>query len=194
MTAAATDQQLVARVQKGDSRAFDLLVLKYQHRIFGLISRYIRDADEVQDVAQEAFIKAYRALPNFRGESAFYTWLYRIAINTAKNYLVARSRRPPGTDVELDDAEYLENGGSLRDIENPENVLFGAELKAVVERAIGALPEDLRTAITLREFDGLSYEDIADIMDCPVGTVRSRIFRAREAIDAMVSKQMNGDV
>jgi RNA polymerase sigma-70 factor (ECF subfamily) len=194
MTAAATDQQLVARVQKGDSRAFDLLVLKYQHRIFGLISRYIRDADEVQDVAQEAFIKAYRALPNFRGESAFYTWLYRIAINTAKNYLVARSRRPPGTDVELDDAEYLENGGSLRDIESPENVLFGAELKAVVERAIGALPEDLRTAITLREFDGLSYEDIADIMDCPVGTVRSRIFRAREAIDAMVSKQMNGDV
>lgn len=193
MTAAVTDQQLVARVQKGDTRAFDLLVLKYQHRIFGLVSRYIRDADEVQDVAQEAFIKAYRALPNFRGESAFYTWLYRIAINTAKNYLVARSRRPPGTDVELDDAEYLENGGSLRDIESPENVLFGAELKAVVDRAISALPEDLRTAITLREFDGLSYEDIADIMDCPVGTVRSRIFRAREAIDTMVRKQMNGD-
>lgn len=193
MTAAATDQQLVARVQKGDTRAFDLLVLKYQHRIFGLVSRYIRDADEVQDVAQEAFIKAYRALPNFRGESAFYTWLYRIAINTAKNYLVARSRRPPGTDVELDDAEYLENGGSLRDIESPENLLFGAELKSVVDRAIGALPEDLRTAITLREFDGLSYEDIADIMDCPVGTVRSRIFRAREAIDTMVRKQMNGD-
>jgi RNA polymerase sigma-70 factor (ECF subfamily) len=167
--------------------------LKYQHRIFGLVSRYIRDADEVQDVAQEAFIKAYRALPNFRGESAFYTWLYRIAINTAKNYLVARSRRPPGTDVELDDAEYLENGGSLRDIESPENLLFGAELKSVVDRAIGALPEDLRTAITLREFDGLSYEDIADIMDCPVGTVRSRIFRAREAIDTMVRKQMNGD-
>ena len=193
MTAAATDQQLVARVQKGDTRAFDLLVLKYQHRIFGLVSRYIRDADEVQDVAQEAFIKAYRALPNFRGESAFYTWLYRIAINTAKNYLVARARRPPGTDVELDDVEYLENGGNLRDIESPENLLFGAELKAVVDRAIGALPEDLRTAITLREFDGLSYEDIADIMDCPVGTVRSRIFRAREAIDTMVRKQMNGD-
>jgi RNA polymerase sigma-70 factor (ECF subfamily) len=193
VTTAATDQQLVARVQKGDTRAFDLLVLKYQHRIFGLVSRYIRDADEVQDVAQEAFIKAYRALPNFRGESAFYTWLYRIAINTAKNYLVARSRRPPGTDVELDDAEYLENGGSLRDIESPENLLFGAELKSVVDRAIGALPEDLRTAITLREFDGLSYEDIADIMDCPVGTVRSRIFRAREAIDTMVRKQMNGD-
>lgn len=193
MTAAMTDQQLVARVQKGDTRAFDLLVLKYQHKIFGLISRYVRDADEVQDVAQEAFIKAYKALPNFRGESAFYTWLYRIAINTAKNYLVSRSRRPPGTDVELEDAEYLENGGGLRDIESPENVLFGAELKAVVERAISDLPEDLRTAITLREFDGLSYEDIADIMDCPVGTVRSRIFRAREAIDTMVRKQMNGD-
>lgn len=193
MTAAVTDQQLVAKVQKGDTRAFDLLVLKYQHKIFGLISRYVRDADEVQDVAQEAFIKAYKALPNFRGESAFYTWLYRIAINTAKNHLVSRSRRPPGTDVELEDAEYQDNGGSLRDIETPESVLFGAELKAVVERAISALPEDLRTAITLREFDGLSYEDIADIMHCPVGTVRSRIFRAREAIDAMVSKQLNGD-
>lgn len=193
MTAAVTDQQLVARVQKGDTRAFDLLVLKYQHKIFGLISRYVRDADEVQDIAQEAFIKAYRALPNFRGESAFYTWLYRIAINTAKNHLVSRSRRPPGTDVEIEDAEYHDNDGSLRDMDTPENVLFGAELKAVVERAISALPEDLRTAITLREFDGLSYEDIADIMHCPVGTVRSRIFRAREAIDAMVSKQMNGD-
>jgi RNA polymerase sigma-70 factor (ECF subfamily) len=193
VTAAETDQQLVARVQKGDSRAFDLLVLKYQHRLFGLIGRYVRDADEVQDVAQEAFIKAYRALPGFRGESAFYTWLYRIAINTAKNYLVSRSRRPPGTDIELEDAEYHESGGGLHDIENPENALFGAELKAVVERAIGALPEDLRTAITLREFDGLSYEDIADIMDCPVGTVRSRIFRAREAIDVLVSKQIGGE-
>lgn len=193
MTAAETDQQLVARVQKGDSRAFDMLVLKYQHRIFGLISRYVRDTDEVQDVAQEAFIKAYRALPGFRGESAFYTWLYRIAINTAKNYLVSRSRRPPGTDIELEDAEYHESGGGLHDIENPENALFGAELKAVVESAIGALPEDLRTAITLREFDGLSYEDIADIMDCPVGTVRSRIFRAREAIDVLVSRQIGGE-
>lgn len=193
MTAAVTDQQLVARVKKGDSRAFDLLVLKYQHKIFGLISRYVRDSDEVQDVAQEAFIKAYRALPNFRGDSAFYTWLYRIAINTAKNHLVARSRRPPGSDVELEDAEYLESGGGLREIENPENALFGEELKAVVDRAIAALPEDLRTAITLREFDGLSYEDIADIMDCPVGTVRSRIFRAREAIDGLVVQQMKGD-
>lgn len=192
MTTAVTDQQLVARVQKGDTRAFDLLVLKYQHKIFGLISRYVRDSDEVQDVAQEAFIKAYRALPNFRGDSAFYTWLYRIAINTAKNYLVSRSRRPPGSDLELEDAEYLESGSGLREIENPENALFGAELKAVVEGAIGALPEDLRTAITLREFDGLSYEDIADIMDCPVGTVRSRIFRAREAIDVSVREQLDG--
>ena len=170
-----------------------MLVLKYQHKIFGLISRYVRDADEVQDVAQEAFIKAYKALPNFRGDSAFYTWLYRIAINTAKNHLVSRSRRPPGTDVELEDAQYHESGGSLRELENPENALFGEELRAVVDTAISALPEDLRTAITLREFDGLSYEDIAELMDCPVGTVRSRIFRAREAIDAMVRKQMNGE-
>jgi len=190
---AETDQQLVARVQKGDSRAFDLLVLKYQHKIFGLISRYVHDADEVQDVAQEAFIKAYRALPKLRGDSAFYTWLYRIAINTAKNYLVSRSRRPPGSDVDVADAEYYEGGAALREIETPESALFGAELKAVVERAINGLPEDLRTAVTLREFDGLSYEDIADIMDCPVGTVRSRIFRAREAIDIKVKEQLDGD-
>lgn len=192
MTVEATDQQLVARAQKGDTRAFDMLVLKYQHRIFGLIGRYISDTDEVQDVAQEAFIKAYRALPRFRGDSAFYTWLYRIAINTAKNYLVSRSRRPPGSDVDHEDAEYYEGGGSLHEIETPENALFGAELKAVVESAISALPDDLRTAVTLREFDGLSYEDIADIMDCPVGTVRSRIFRAREAIDARVKEQVEG--
>ena len=192
MTAAATDKQLVARVQKGDSRAFDMLVLKYQHRIFGLISRYVHDADEVQDVAQEAFIKAYRALPKFRGDSAFYTWLYRIAINTAKNYLVSRSRRPPGSDVEVEDAEYYASGTALHEIETPENALFGAELKAVVEAAIRDLPEDLRTAVTLREFDGLSYEDIADIMDCPIGTVRSRIFRAREAIDNQVKEQVEG--
>lgn len=191
MTAAPTDQQLVARVQKGDSRAFDMLVLKYQHKILGLISRYVHD-DEVQDVAQEAFIKAYRALPRFRGDSAFYTWLYRIAINTAKNHLVARSRRPPGSDVEVADAEYFEGGGALREIETPETALFGAELKQVVERAIKELPDDLRTAVTLREFDGLSYEDIAEIMDCPVGTVRSRIFRAREAIDKKVRDQIDG--
>jgi RNA polymerase sigma-70 factor (ECF subfamily) len=192
MTAAETDKQLVARVKKGDSRAFDMLVLKYQHKIFSLIGRYVQDADEVQDVAQEAFIKAYRALPRFRGESAFYTWLYRIAINTAKNHLVSRSRRPPGSDVEVEDAEYYDGGAALRDIETPENALFGNELKAVVEQAIGDLPDDLRSAVTLREFDGLSYEDIADIMDCPVGTVRSRIFRAREAIDARVREQMEG--
>lgn len=192
MTAVPTDQQLVARVQKGDSRAFDMLVLKYQHKIMGLISRYVHDSDEVQDVAQEAFIKAYRALPRFRGDSAFYTWLYRIAINTAKNHLVARSRRPPGSDVEISDAEYFEGGGALREIETPETALFGAELKQVVERAIRELPDDLRTAVTLREFDGLSYEDIAEIMDCPVGTVRSRIFRAREAIDKKVREQIDG--
>jgi RNA polymerase sigma-70 factor, ECF subfamily len=193
VSAEVTDQQLVARVQKGDSRAFDMLVLKYQHKIMGLISRYVHDSDEVQDVAQEAFIKAYRALPRFRGDSAFYTWLYRIAINTAKNHLVSRSRRPPGSDVEIEDAEYFEAGDALRTIETPESALFGAELKAVVERAIGELPDDLRTAVTLREFDGLSYEDIADVMDCPVGTVRSRIFRAREAIDKQVSEQLDGE-
>ena len=192
MTAAETDKQLVARVQRGDSRAFDLLVLKYQHKIFSLIGRYVHDADEVQDVAQEAFIKAYRALPKFRGDSAFYTWLYRNAINTAKNHLVSRSRRPPGSDEDVEDAEYYEGGSALRDIENPENALFGAELKSVVERAIRELPDDLRSAVTLREFDGLSYEDIADIMDCPVGTVRSRIFRARDAIDRQVREQLEG--
>ena len=192
MTAAETDQQLVERVQRGDSRAFDLLVLKYQHKIFGLISRYVHDADEVQDVAQEAFIKAYRALPKFRGDSQFYTWLYRIAVNTAKNHLVSRYRRPPGSDVEVEDAEYYDGGEALRDIETPESALFGAELKAVVEEAIANLPDDLKTAVTLREFDGLSYEDIADIMDCPVGTVRSRIFRAREAIDNKVREQLDG--
>jgi RNA polymerase sigma-70 factor (ECF subfamily) len=192
LTAGETDQQLVRRVQAGDKRAFDLLVIKYQHKILGLVSRYVQDSHEVQDVTQEAFIKAYRALPNFRGDSAFYTWLYRIAINTAKNHLVSRSRRPPGSDIELEDAEYFEAGGALRSLENPENALFGEELKRVVDAAIGELPDDLRSAVTLREFDGLSYEDIAEIMDCPVGTVRSRIFRAREAIDRQVRAQIDG--
>ncbi|MEM8498797.1 MAG: RNA polymerase sigma factor RpoE [Pseudomonadota bacterium] len=178
-----SDQQLVQRVKKGDKRAFDLLVVKYQHKILGLVARYVRDSGEVQDVTQEAFIKAYRALPKFRGDSQFYTWLYRIAINTAKNHLMAKGRRPPGSDIDVQDAEYFESAGQLKDIENPENQLFGAELKEIVNKAISQLPEDLRTAVTLREFDGLSYEDIADIMNCPVGTVRSRIFRAREAID-----------
>lgn len=188
-----SDKQLVERVQAGESRAFDLLVLKYQHKIFGLLSRYLRDSDEVQDVAQEAFIKAYRALPNFRGDSAFYTWLYRIAINTAKNHLVARQRRPPGTDIDVNDAEFLTGDSPLKEIENPENALFGEELKRVVNDAIDALPDDLRTALTLREFDGLSYEDIAEVMSCPVGTVRSRIFRAREAVDGKVRLQLDGE-
>ena len=187
------DQQLVERVQQGDKRAFDLLVLKYQHKIFGLISRYIKDSDEVQDVAQEAFVKAYRALPRFRGDSAFYTWLYRIAINTAKNYLVARNRRPPGSDIDVADAEYFEGPSALKEIETPENRLYGEELKNVVQDAIKTLPEDLRAALTLREFDGLSYEDIAAVMDCPVGTVRSRIFRAREAVDSRVKAQVSGE-
>ena len=186
------DQLLVDRAQAGDKQAFEQLVAKYQRKLARLLSRFVRDQAEVEDVAQEAFIKAYRALPAFRGESAFYTWLYRIAINTAKNYLVARSRRPPGSDVEIEDAEYYASGEALHEIETPENALFGAELKLVVERAIRELPEDLRTAVTLREFDGLSYEDIAEIMECPVGTVRSRIFRAREAIDAQVKQQLEG--
>ena len=193
MSAADTDQQLVRKVQAGDNRAFDLLVLKYQPKILGLVSRYVQDSHEVQDVTQEAFIKAYRALPRFRGDSAFYTWLYRIAINTAKNHLVARGRRPPGSDVEIEDAEYYEGGAALRDIENPENQLLCKELADVVNAAISELPDDLRAAVTLREFDGLSYEDIADIMDCPVGTVRSRIFRAREAIDKRVQAQLEGN-
>ncbi|MBL4566660.1 MAG: RNA polymerase sigma factor RpoE [Porticoccus sp.] len=181
-----TDKQLVARVQKGDKRAFDLLVLKYQYKVHSIVSRYIRDFDEVHDVVQEAFIKAYRALANFRGESAFYTWLYRIAVNTAKNYLVARSRRPPAYDVDAADADYFEGGDKLRDIDSPENILYRDELEAVVDQAIRDLPEDLRTAVTLREFEGLSYEEIAEVMDCPVGTVRSRIFRAREAIEEKI--------
>ncbi|WP_111640389.1 RNA polymerase sigma factor RpoE [Marinimicrobium alkaliphilum] len=184
--APTTDQQLVERVQKGDKRAFDLLVLKYQHKIFAIISRYIRDHAEVHDVAQEAFIKAYRALANFRGDSAFYTWLYRIAINTAKNHLVARNRRPPASDVEVQDAEFYTGSEALKDIDTPENSLMRDELQATVDKAIRDLPEDLRTAVTLREMEGLSYEDIAAIMDCPVGTVRSRIFRAREAIDRKI--------
>jgi RNA polymerase sigma-70 factor (ECF subfamily) len=178
-----TDQQLVEKVQRGDKQAFDLLVIKYQHRILALVARFIHDAAEVQDVTQEAFIKAYRALPNFRGESAFYTWLYRIAINTAKNYLVARNRRPPGEDVDVEDAGFFDGGDKLTDNESPEDSLLNDQLMAAVNKAIKDLPEDLRTAVMLREFDGLSYEDIAEVMACPVGTVRSRIFRAREAID-----------
>lgn len=192
--AGQSDQQLVKRVQKGDSRAFDLLVLKYQHKVMGLIGRYIKDADEVQDVAQEAFIKAYKALPRFRGDSAFYTWLYRIAVNTAKNHLVSRSRRPPGSDVDVADAEWFDSPSVLKQEENPESMLAGAELKTVVMAGLHELPNELRTALTLREFDGLSYEAIADVMECPVGTVRSRIFRARDAIDRRVQEHMAGSV
>jgi len=182
-----TDQQLVERVQRGDKKAYDLLVLKYQHKIVGLVSRYLRDQDEVLDVTQEAFIKAYRALPRFRGDSAFYTWLYRIAINTAKNHLVSKSRRPPDTDLDIDESEYFESTGALSQIENPENNLATEQLKTVVYQAIDDLAEDLKSAITLREFEGLSYEEIAEVMDCPVGTVRSRIFRAREAIEKKIT-------
>lgn len=189
-----TDQQLVDRVFKGDKHAFDLLVLRYQHRILGLIGRFINDPAEVEDVAQEAFIKAYRALPKFRGDSAFYTWLYRIAINTAKNYLVARGRRPPSTDVDVDDAEFMENNTALTDIESPEASQEKADLERVINEAIDELPEDLRTAFTLREFSGLSYEEITEIMGCPVGTVRSRIFRAREALDKKIRPLLDGEV
>lgn len=179
------DQELVERVQQGDKRAFDLLVQKYQHKIVKLISRYVRDPDESLDVAQETFIKAYRALANFRGESAFYTWLYRIAINTAKNHLVSLGRRPPDTDIDAADAVQLdmESSGSLRESDTHEHMALKDEIERTIFRAIEDLPEDLRTAITLRELEGLSYEEIADAMNCPIGTVRSRIFRAREAID-----------
>ena len=177
------DQQLVLRAQQGDKRAYELLVMKYQRKLGRLLSRLVRDPAEVEDVTQEAFIKAYRALPAFRGDSAFYTWLYRIAINTAKNYLVARGRRPPESDISAEDAEFMDGDHDLKDIESPERLMLRDEIEATVHRAIAALPEDLRTALTLREFDGLSYEDIAAVMQCPVGTVRSRIFRAREAVD-----------
>jgi RNA polymerase sigma-70 factor (ECF subfamily) len=181
-----TDHQLVLRVQKGDKRAFDLLVLKYQYKLQAIVGRFIRDTDEVADVTQEAFIKAYKALPKFRGDSQFYTWLYRIAINTAKNYLVSKSRRPANTDIDVQDAEQFSNNDKLIDEASPENSIMTEELATIIKNALNALPEDLRTALTLREFEGMSYEDIAAVMDCPVGTVRSRIFRAREFLDERV--------
>ena len=177
------DLELVSRVQSGDKKAFDLLVCKYQHKILHLIGRYVKDVHEVPDVAQETFIKAYRALPGFRGDSAFYTWLYRIAINTAKNYLVAQSRRAPGENVDAQEAEQYQGATRLKDYATPENYLLKDEIEQTVNKAIADLPEDLKAAITLRELDGMSYEEIAQAMACPVGTVRSRIFRAREAID-----------
>jgi RNA polymerase sigma-70 factor (ECF subfamily) len=177
------DRQLVERAQRGDKRAFELLVEKYQRKLARLLSRFIRDPAEVEDVTQEAFIKAYRALPAFRGDSAFYTWLYRIGINTAKNYLMAMGRRAPtSTEVEAEEAEGFEEGEQLRDINTPESVLLSNEIAETVNSTIEALPEELRTAIQLREIEGMSYEDIAQVMNCPIGTVRSRIFRAREAI------------
>ena len=191
MTAPDTDQQLVQRAQRGDLRAFDLLVLKYQGRIAALVSRYVSDAGEVEDVTQEAFIKAYRALGKFRGDSAFYTWLYRIAANAAKNHLVAKGRRP-GADATIEDAEGFDEGGMLSESASPEALAMGGELAEVVESALNALPDELKAALMLREFDGLSYDDIADVLGCPVGTVRSRIFRAREAIDQRVKEQISG--
>ena len=183
---ADTDQQLVERVLDGDKNAFDLLVLRYQNRVATMIARIIRDPKEAEDVCQEAFIKAYKALPLFRGDSAFYTWLYRIAINTAKNHVVSRGRRPPVSDLELSDVDRGALAPALKEIETPESSLEMENLKKVIETAIEALPADLKTAFTLREFSGLSYEDITEIMNCPVGTVRSRIFRARESIDKAI--------
>jgi len=183
VTERQADQELVERVQQGDKSAFDLLVAKYQHRVANLVSRFVYDHADVADITQEAFIKAYRAIQDFRGDSAFYTWLYRIAVNTAKNHLVAMGRRPPGTDIEAGDAEQSDYGAPMRVHGSPEGQALSREIAETVTRAIEALPEDLRTAITLRELDGLSYEEIAQAMDCPIGTVRSRIFRAREAID-----------
>ncbi len=177
------DQKLVARVKRGDKRAFDLLVLKYQGRVASIISRYVSDYHEIADVAQETFIKAYRALGNFRGDSAFYTWLYRIAVNCAKNYLVARGRRPPSSDLDSAEAEQYVEGYRLHDNQSPERLLGRQQLESVVRQTIAGLPEELRMALTLREFEGLSYEEIAQVMECPIGTVRSRIFRAREAVD-----------
>jgi len=183
MSERGPDEELVARAQMGDKRAFDLLVVKYQQKVASLIARYMRDSSEVQDVTQEAFLKAYRALPRFRGDSAFYTWLYRIAINTVKNHLVAQGRRPPGDDLEAEVAEQMDMGGRLREHATPERELLTDEIARTVQAALDDLPGDLRTAIVLREIEGMSYEEIADAMECPIGTVRSRIFRAREAID-----------
>lgn len=183
MSERTADQTLVARAQQGDKRAFDLLVLKYQQKVANLISRYIRDPSEVLNINQKTFLKAYRALPGFRGESAFYTWLYRIAVNTVKNHLVAQGRRPPGDDVEAEVAEQMDMGARLRESGTPERHLLSDEIAATVQRALDDLPDDLRTAIVLRELEGMSYEEIATAMECPIGTVRSRIFRAREAID-----------
>jgi len=186
----SSDLALVQRVKQGDRSAFDLLVVKYQHKILNLIMRYVKDPSEAMDVAQEAFLKAYRALPGFRGDSAFYTWLYRIAINTAKNHLVAARRRPINLDFEPSESENFEPFAALRDIDSPEHLALTDEIGEVINQAIENLPDELRTAILLREIEGMSYEEIAQAMDCPVGTVRSRIFRAREAIDKKLKPLM----
>jgi RNA polymerase sigma-70 factor, ECF subfamily len=187
------DQELVVRVQQGDKKAFDLLVLKYQLRVSKLVSRFLRNQSDVPDVVQDAFIKAYRALPNFRGDSAFYTWLYRIAINTAKNHLVAQSRKSPANSIDAQEAEDYGASEWLKEYASPEREALASELEATIHQAMGELPSDLREAITLREIEGLSYEEIAAVMDCPIGTVRSRIFRAREAIDSKLEPILDDD-
>lgn len=193
MTARESDQQLVERVQQGDKRAFDLLVSKYQQRIINLVGRFVRNPNDAMDVTQEAFLKAYRALPKFRGDSAFYTWMYRIAVNTAKNYLAVQSRRPLEVDQDYEEIEQIDSSGVLRDQATPEHMLLRDEIQDTLIRTIEELPEDLRTAITLREVEGLSYEDIAAVMECPIGTVRSRIFRAREAIDKQLKPLLTNE-
>ena len=189
-----TDQQLVEKVKEGDKKAFNLLVLKYQNRVTNIVSRYIKNNGDVADVTQEAFIKAYRALPNFRGDSAFYTWLYRIAVNSAKNYLVSQSRKPPASDVDAQEAEFYEGADALHEIASPESKLLTKEIETALLRAIDRLPDELRVAITLREMEGMSYEEIAQIMSCPVGTVRSRIFRARETIDTVIAPLIHDEI
>jgi RNA polymerase sigma-70 factor (ECF subfamily) len=191
MGANQTDLELVRRVQSGDKSAFDVLVIKYQQKVINLVTRYVHDPHIAMDVSQESFIKAYRGLKNFRGDSAFYTWLYRIAINTAKNHLVTKRRRMPDDDIDAQEAEQYEGGEMLRDISTPENELLTEEINDTITAAINALPDDLRIAITLRELEGLSYEEISDAMDCPIGTVRSRIFRARESIEAELAPLMD---
>ncbi len=186
------DRALVERVQQGDRKAFDVLVRKYQSRVIAVISRFVNNWSDAQDVAQDTFVRAYRAINSFRGDSAFYTWIYRIATNTAKNWLVSQGRRPPADDVEIDDAEHFEGASLLRDAASPERELMRQEIEQTVTSAVEALPEDLRMAISLREVDGLSYEEIAEKMACPIGTVRSRIFRAREAIDIRLRPLMDG--